>query len=89
MTSRQKLKAIVIYCWMRGGCDYTKEQIETFYNGIEKDLNVLELLKSNCYNKEKHIRHMSDTRGEPFLLISFSIEGKENIEEIEEWYYDK
>lgn len=52
MTNKEKLKAIVFYCWMRGGCDYTKEETERFYEDIEKGLEVLDVLKYRIHLKD-------------------------------------
>lgn len=51
---------------------------------IEKDLEVLEILKKSIFNKEEHIRRMSEPKGEPFLMLNLHVNGEENIKKVKE-----
>ena len=52
---------------------------------LQKDLQILEILKQSIYNKEEHIRRMSEPKGEPFLMLNLNVNGEENIQKVKEW----
>ena len=51
---------------------------------IQKELEVLEILKKSIFNKEEHIRRMSEPKGEPFLMLNLHVNGEENIKKVKE-----
>lgn len=80
MNSKEALGIIVMYvpiCF--------KEELET----IERDLEVLEILKTSIRDKEKHIRRLSEPIGETFMMIYMNISGEENIKKVEKYLQDE
>ena len=56
-----------------------------YLEALFKELEILSLLKSSIYNREKHTRKLSDPVGEEFLMVNCSIKGKYNIKKFEDW----
>lgn len=55
-------------------------------NVIDKDLEVLEILKRSIFNKEEHKYAMTEQfKGQKFMLLNLSIRGDEDIEKVKEW----
>lgn len=55
-------------------------------NIIDKDLQVLDILKKSIFNKEEHKYAMTEKfKGQKFMLLNLSIHGDENILKIKEW----
>lgn len=55
-------------------------------NIIDKDLQVLDILKESIFNKEEHKYVMNEKfKGQKFLLISLSIRGDNEIDKVKEW----
>lgn len=53
---------------------------------IEKDLEVLEILKLSIFNKEIHKYALTEKYlGQKFMLLSLSIRGDDDIEKVKEW----
>ena len=53
---------------------------------IEKDLEVLDILKKSIFNKEEHKYAMTEKfKGQKFMLLGLTIRGDENIEKVKEW----
>lgn len=61
--------------------DLESDYLESLFNELE----ILALLKSSIYNREKHTRKLSEPVGEEFLLVNCSIKGKYNIKKFEDW----
>ena len=81
MTSKeamQKLKENFeddVYYWERKMLDV-----------VDKDLEVLEIIKRSIYNKEEHKYVMNEKlKGKKFILISLSITGDNEIAKVKEW----
>ena len=65
---------------------------DTFYierkmlDVIEKDLEVLDILKRSIFNKEEHKYVLNEKfKGQKFMLLSLSIRGDNEIDKIKEW----
>ena len=55
-------------------------------NIIDKDLQVLDILKKSIFNKEEHKYAMTEKwKGQKFMLLGLTIRGDENIEKVKEW----
>lgn len=55
-------------------------------NIIDKDLQVLDIIKKSVINKEEHKYVMNGKfKGQKFLLISLSIRGDNEIDKVKEW----
>lgn len=55
-------------------------------NIIDKDLQVLDIIKKSVINKEEHKYVMNEKfKGQKFLLISLSIRGDNEIDKVKEW----
>ena len=53
---------------------------------IEKDLEVLEILKQSIFNKEEHKYALTEKlKGQKFVLVSLSIRGEDEIAKVKEW----
>lgn len=53
---------------------------------IDKDLQVLDILKKSIFNKEEHKYAMTEKfKGQKFMLVSLSIRGDDDIAKIKEW----
>ena len=53
---------------------------------IEKDLEVLEILKRSVFNKEIHKYALTEKfKGQKFILVSLSIRGDDDVAKIKEW----
>ena len=54
-------------------------------NIVEKDLEVLEILKKSIFNKEEHKYAMTEKfKGQKFMLLNLSIRG-DDIAKVKEW----
>ena len=52
---------------------------------IDKDLQVLDILKKSVFNKEEHKYAMTEKfKGQKFMLVNLSIKG-DDIDKIKEW----
>ena len=52
---------------------------------VEKDLQVLDILKKSVFNKEEHKYAMTEKfKGQKFMLVNLSIKG-DDIDKIKEW----
>ena len=55
-------------------------------NIVEKDLEVLDILKRSIFNKEEHKYAMTEKwKDQKFMLISLSIRGDNEIDKVKEW----
>lgn len=53
---------------------------------IEKDLEVLDILKRSIFNKEEHKYVLTEKfKGQKFMLLSLSIRGDNEIDKVKEW----
>lgn len=53
---------------------------------IDKDLQVLDILKQSIFNKEEHKYVLTEKfRGQKFMLMSLSIRGDDDIAKVKEW----
>ena len=53
---------------------------------IDKDLEVLDIIKRSIFNKEEHKYAMTEKfKGQKFMLISLSIRGDDDIAKVKEW----
>ena len=53
---------------------------------IEKDLEILEILKQSIFNKEEHKYALTEKlKGQKFMLVSLSIRGEDEIAKVKEW----
>ena len=53
---------------------------------IEKDLEVLDIIRRSIYSKEIHKYVMNEKlKGQKFMSIGLSIRGDDNIDKIKEW----
>ena len=60
--------------------------IQSKIDHIEKELDVLDLLKSSIYRCDIHKYVLKEElRGQNFMILSIHINGNENIDKIEEW----
>ena len=56
------------------------------YQKIERDLEVLDILKKSIFNKEEHKYNMTEKfKGQKFMLISLSVRGDNEIDKVKEW----
>lgn len=88
MTSKEAFKEIIKVC------NYYHKQIskvdcESIYGyplkNIEKDLEVLEILKRSIFNKEEHKYAMTEKfKGQKFMLLNLVIR-EDDINKIKEW----
>ena len=52
---------------------------------VEKDLQVLDILKKSIFNKEEHKYAMTEKfKGQKFMLLNLSIRG-DDIAKVKEW----
>ena len=53
---------------------------------IEKDLEVLDILKKYIFHKEEHKYVLTEKfKGQKFMLLSLSIRGDNEIDKVKEW----
>ena len=58
-------------------------------NIIEKDLEVLDIIKRSIFNKEAHKYVLNEKlKGQKFMSIGLSIRGDSDIDKIKEWLED-
>ena len=60
------------------------------YDIVEKDLEVLEILKESITYKEEH-KYMlkEDMKGEKFMIFQHTIKGTEKVDKIKEWLHNE
>lgn len=93
MNSKKALKSICLECEKEMGkngvrCPFRSisneycEEIEI----IQKDLEVLDIIKRSVYTKEIHKYVMNEKlKGQKFMSIGLSIRGDDDINKIKEW----
>ena len=55
-------------------------------NIVNKDLEVLEILKRSIFHKEIHKYALTEKfKGQKFMLLSLSIRGDNEIDKVKEW----
>ena len=81
-----KIKNVFIGCPFRNiSNDYCIE-----FETIEKDLEVLDIIKRSIYSKEIHKYVMNEKlKGQKFMSIGLSIRGDDDINKIKEWLRDE
>ena len=53
---------------------------------VDKDLEVLDILKKSIFNKEEHKYALTEKfKGQKFMLLSLSIRGDDDIAKVKEW----
>ena len=94
MNSKEALKSMCNHCEKLSirdgfiGCPYrciSNDYCEEFET-IEKDLEVLDIIKRSIYSKEIHKYVMNEKlNGQKFISIGLSIRGDDDINKIKEW----
>ena len=83
MTSKEALDILNYECIRSNGTD---DEFSKELNLIKKDLEVLEILKGSIFNKEEHKYYLTEKfKGQKFMLLSLTIRGDNEIEEVKEW----
>ena len=94
MNSKEALKSMCNHCVKLNikngiiGCPF--RDISNDYCGefetIEKDLEILDIIKRSIYSKEIHKYTMNEKfKGQKFMSIGLSIRGDDDINKIKEW----
>lgn len=82
LTSKEALKEIIENAQDMCEWDDWREDFKI----IEKDLEVLDIIKKSIFNKEIHKYVLNEElKGQKFMTIGISIRGDTDINKIEEW----
>lgn len=73
---------------------YYRKILDEEFKTIQKDLEVLEILKYSITDKEAHMIVMKDEitekmKGEEFMILHYTIKGTEKVNKVKEWLNDK
>lgn len=82
MTSKEALKELIENAQDMCQWDDWRE----YFKIIEKDLEVLNIIKRSIFNKEIHKYVLDEkSKGQKFMTIGISIRGDTDINKIKEW----
>lgn len=89
MLSKESLRLLETRCrFYAQDNDELQETYEAREN-IEKDLEILDIIKRSIYSKEIHKYVMNEKlKGQKFMSIGLSIRGDNDIDKIKEWLED-
>ena len=96
MTSKKALKSICLECEKEKGVNKVACPFRSISNDyceefeiIEKDLEILDIIKRSIYSKEIHKYVMNEKlKGQKFMSIGLSIRGDNDIDKVKEWLED-
>ena len=90
MTSKEALRLLETRCRFYAQDNDELQETYEAREKIEKDLEVLDIIKRSIFSKEIHKYVMNEKlKGQKFMSIGLSIRGDNDIDKVKDWLEDE